>query len=459
MTSCCRSWPRTFATTTSASAWPWSTCSSRVGRSLPRLAPELEALLTARDDGVARHAAFLLGKMGPEAIPRLLGALHRPESRIDPIAEALAQIGRPAARALMQAAKDPEPRVRRGCGAGAGRDPPAGPRHRPGPRGGPGRPRSRGPGGLPHRHRPARPASRRIRPGGAGPAQRPIRGGPDPGHRRPLAIRAPRRAPWSATSRRCSTTPMRGCSAGRSTAARFPRPARPQGAARRHREAGQHAAPMSASPPSSSSGVTARPRPRPSPRSPRCWTTRRRGSGWSPRRRWGAWEGRRSPRSPDWSRCWGPQQADVREAAVAAMGSLELDAEVIRPHLAKALRDDKAEVRRAATPGHPAARSPGGHPDPGHHPAGRSQGERPVGRATAATVRAAMARTRGRCRSWSSCSSTSSRRVRLLAIKFLGLAGRSAGDAIPALERMRERSRRRSPQAGAGRLRTDQEPA
>ena len=48
--------------------------------------------------------------------------------------------------------------------------------------------------------------------------------------------------------------------------------------------------------------------------------------------------------------------------------------------------------------------------------------------------------------------------VRLLAIKFLGLAGRNAKEALPALERMRERSRRRGPQAGRGRLRTDQEP-
>ena len=34
---------------------------------LRRLAPELESLLTAKDDGVSRHAAFLLGKSGPDA--------------------------------------------------------------------------------------------------------------------------------------------------------------------------------------------------------------------------------------------------------------------------------------------------------------------------------------------------------------------------------------------------------
>ncbi len=39
---------------------------------LPPLASELESLLTAKNDGVSRHAAFLLGKMGSAAAPRLL---------------------------------------------------------------------------------------------------------------------------------------------------------------------------------------------------------------------------------------------------------------------------------------------------------------------------------------------------------------------------------------------------
>ena len=42
------------------------------------------------------------------------------------------------------------------------------------------------------------------------------------------------------------------------------------------------------------------------------------------------------------------QQTEVREAAVAALGSLDLDADTVRPHLASALRDDTPEVRRAA---------------------------------------------------------------------------------------------------------------
>ncbi len=40
----------------------------------------------------------------------------------------------------------------------------------------------------------------------------------------------------------------------------------------------------------------------------------------------------------------GADQAEVREAAASALGSLELDAKTIRPHLAKALRDDKSEA-------------------------------------------------------------------------------------------------------------------
>ncbi len=36
---------------------------------LARMTPDLESLLTAKNDGVSRHAAFLLGKLGPEAIP------------------------------------------------------------------------------------------------------------------------------------------------------------------------------------------------------------------------------------------------------------------------------------------------------------------------------------------------------------------------------------------------------
>jgi HEAT repeat protein len=87
---------------------------------LARMATELASLLTAKDDGVARHAAFLLSKIGLEAAPVLLGALDREGSRIDAIAEALAHIGRPVAPLLARAIQGPAPRVRRGAALALG---------------------------------------------------------------------------------------------------------------------------------------------------------------------------------------------------------------------------------------------------------------------------------------------------------------------------------------------------
>ncbi|APW61985.1 HEAT repeat domain-containing protein [Paludisphaera borealis] len=88
---------------------------------LAKLSPELQTLLTADHDGVARHAAFLLGANGPDAAPALLQALARDKTRIEPIAEALAAIGRPVVKPLLQAVEDPSPRVRRGAVLALGR--------------------------------------------------------------------------------------------------------------------------------------------------------------------------------------------------------------------------------------------------------------------------------------------------------------------------------------------------
>ena len=82
---------------------------------LPRMAPELESLLTAKNDGVSRHAAFLLGKIGPTAAPLLLKSLSDKRSRIDQIAEALALIGRPIGASLFRRSK------LRSLASGAGR--------------------------------------------------------------------------------------------------------------------------------------------------------------------------------------------------------------------------------------------------------------------------------------------------------------------------------------------------
>ncbi|AMV40706.1 HEAT repeat domain-containing protein [Planctomyces sp. SH-PL62] len=82
---------------------------------LAKAADELEALLTAPGDGPARHAASLLGRLGIDAAPRLLRALADDRGRIEPIADTLAHIGRPAATLLEEAAASPSPRVRRGA--------------------------------------------------------------------------------------------------------------------------------------------------------------------------------------------------------------------------------------------------------------------------------------------------------------------------------------------------------
>ena len=90
-------------------------------RTLLRLmAPDLQSFLIAREDGSARYAAFLLGKSGPAAAPLLLAALDEKSSRIDEIAGALAQIGRPLVDRLAEALKDPDPRVRRGAALALG---------------------------------------------------------------------------------------------------------------------------------------------------------------------------------------------------------------------------------------------------------------------------------------------------------------------------------------------------
>jgi HEAT repeat protein len=88
---------------------------------LSRTAPELESLLTAGSDGVSRHAAFLIAKIGPTAAPFLLNSMNDKRSRIDQIAEALAMIGKPISASLCLAIKSPEPRVRRGAALALGR--------------------------------------------------------------------------------------------------------------------------------------------------------------------------------------------------------------------------------------------------------------------------------------------------------------------------------------------------
>ena len=131
----------------------------------------------------------------------------------------------------------------------------------------------------------------------------------------------------------------------------------------------------------------------------------------------------------------GAEQVEVREAATLTLGSLELDAEVVRPHLAKALRDKAPEVRRAAMRA--------------------IQRFGPQGAIFVPDI-ILLAESKENLRSVERMLRRFERQgpdvrslpelvkqldhkqdsVRLLAIKFLGLAGPSAKDAIPALERM-----------------------
>ena len=116
----------------------------------------------------------------------------RKSSRIDQIAEALAQIGRPLVARLAQALKAPEPRVRRGAALALGQIRPVPPGTAQKLTAGLADPDREVKGGIPHRHRLPRPASRRIRAGRACPAARYVRGDPQPGHRDPLSVGAAR---------------------------------------------------------------------------------------------------------------------------------------------------------------------------------------------------------------------------------------------------------------------------
>jgi hypothetical protein len=133
----------------------------------------------------------------------------------------------------------------------------------------------------------------------------------------------------------------------------------------------------------------------------------------------------------------GAEQAEVREAAVATLGSLELDAEVIRLPLAKALRDEHSEVRRAATRAIQRMGPQGAIFVPDIILlAEKKENLRSVDR-----LLRRFERTGPDPRSLPELVKQldhNQERVRLLAIKFLGLAGRNAQDAIPALERMRD---------------------
>ena len=87
---------------------------------LKQVAPKLTDLLAGEDESVSRLAAFLLQQQGPEAAPMLLDALQSDRSRVDQIATALALIGPRVREQLLAAMTHPDPRVRSGAALALG---------------------------------------------------------------------------------------------------------------------------------------------------------------------------------------------------------------------------------------------------------------------------------------------------------------------------------------------------
>src|SRR5262249_42063399 len=121
--------------------------------------------------------------------------------------------------------------------------------------------------------------------------------------------------------------------------------------------------------------------------------------------------------------------------AATAIGGLELDVPAVRPHLAKALRDDKLEVRRAALRGIQRLGPEGVLLLPDLiQLAEKKEYFRAVER-----LMRRFERNGPDARSVPELIALLEHKqenVRLLSIKFLGLAGPPGREAIPALERL-----------------------
>jgi HEAT repeat protein len=402
---------------------------------LLQMAPELASLLTAELDGVARHAAFLLGKIGPEAAPLLLKALDHEKSRIDQVAEALSQIGRQVVELLTQAIRAPQPRVRRGAALALGQ----------------------------------------IRPLAPGTAQKLTAGLRDPDH----AVRAAfLTAIGYLGSRASESVPaVRDMLQDESAEIRVqaidilsqsaPHDDRLLGDftellndpdAQVQRQAIDHIRFLG---PMGSKALTViigkLDSSSPEVRLAAAEFVESQGQAASeavpalsallddatPKIRTiaaqslGKMGKAAQPAFARLTSLLGAEQVEVREAATLALGSLELDAEVIRPHLAKALRDDKAEVRRAAMRAIQKLGPQGAIFVPdiillAESKENRRSVERSLRRfeSKGPDVRSIPELVRQ--------LNNDQETVRLLAIKFLKLAGASAKEALPALERLRE---------------------
>jgi HEAT repeat protein len=131
------------------------------------------------------------------------------------------------------------------------------------------------------------------------------------------------------------------------------------------------------------------------------------------------------------------EDATTREAAALALGSLELEANLLRPHLVRTLHDDVPEVRDAARRAILRLGREGVLFLPDLIALAALESDR---RSVERSLRR-FERTGPRERSIPELVDLldhDNETVRLLAAKFLGLAGPAARDAVPTLERLRD---------------------
>jgi HEAT repeat protein len=404
---------------------------------LSRMARELEALLTAENGGVSRHAAFLLARTGPSAAPLLLGSLSDKRSHIDQIAEALAMVGRPIAAPLNLALKSSEPRVRRGAALALGQI----------------RPVARDTvssltAGLTDTDNDVRAAFLTAisylgpRAGESVPAVRALLRDESPAIRlqavRVLAQSAPRDD--RLVSDLTALLKTESDALVQKQAIDTVRSLGPPGfgalkviigkLGKGHPDDVRVAAVLmiESHGQAATAAVSALAELLDDP-NPKLQTTAAQAL---------ASMGKAAqPAIERLSHLLKAQQAEIREAAVTAIGSLELDAQTVRPHLASALRDEKSEVRRAATRAIQRFGPQGAIFLPDiillaekkenlrsvERMLRRFEGVRPDARSLPELVKQLDHKQDS---------------VRLLAIKFLALAGPSAREAIPTLERMHD---------------------
>jgi HEAT repeat protein len=404
---------------------------------LSRTAPELESLLTAESEGVSHHAAFLLAKIGPTTAPLLLRSLNDKRSRIEQIAEALAMIGRPIGASLNVAIKTPEPRVRRGAALALGQI----------------RPVAHDTvqlltGGLSDPDNDVRAAFLTAisylgpRASESVPAVRDLLRDKSPAIRlqavRVLAQSAPRddrlvsdltsllKTESDALVERLTIDTVRslgpqGFSALDVTISKLGKEHSEDVRVAAVRMIESHGQSASLAVPALASLLDD---PSPKLRMTTAQALASMGKA-------------AQPALGKLTLLLKAQQTEVREAAVTALGSLGLEADAVRPQLASALRDEKSEVRRAATRAIQRFGPQGAIFLPDiillaekkenlrsvERMLRRFESARPDARSLPELVKQLDHKQDS---------------VRLLAIKFLALAGPSAKDALPALERMRE---------------------